>query len=74
MLLPHPGHEEVPSAGELEAIDEAHLRNGRDRDDGHENRRPRTAGASRSGAGPRPAWLQPPLSACRRASPLPLEA
>lgn len=29
----------------------------------------RPAGASRSGAGPRPAWLQPPLSACRRLPP-----
>lgn len=30
VLLPHPSHQKVPGTGELEAVDKAHLRRGKD--------------------------------------------
>lgn len=74
VLLPHPSHEEVPSAGELEAIDKAHLRNGRDSEEGHEDRPPSTPGASVKGVASPGLGSVPALPPATWASPLPLKA
>lgn len=62
VLLPHPGHQEVPSAGELEAIDKAHLRRGRDNVIGCENRFPHHRPSMLVKGLAYQAWVQSPLS------------
>ena len=69
VLLPYPSHQEVPSTGELEAIDKAHLRRGRDKAVRCENRSLTTAPASQSKAQP---GLNPCSASChlgRRSTP-----